>query len=332
MAAPRRERLGLSADRALTMYRQILLARLLDERMSVLNRQGRAPFMISGQGQEGTQVAAAAALRPGRDWLCPYYRDLAFCLAWGMTPLEVMLGVFSRAADPTSGGRQMPAHYGLRRLRIVSGSSVVATQIVHAAGIAYASKVRDEDDVTVVCAGDGSTSEGDFHEGLNFAGIHRLAVICLVQDNDYAISVPHRLQMTVDSVADRAASYGWAGATVDGSDVLGVYEVMVEAARRARSGEGPTLIDAKVTRFSSHSSDDDQRRYRPALELSDLPRHDPLLRFGTELLEDGTMTEARAAELRRVCEEEVEAAVREAEASPSPDPADLGRHVLAEDT
>ena len=206
--APARESrtaaLGLEPDKLLAMYRQMVLARAIDRRMWVLNRQGKAPFVISGQGHEAAQVGAAAALRPGVDWLVPYYRDLAFCIAMGMTPVDFMYSVYARRPDPNSAGRQMPSHFGLERSRIVSTSSVVATQIIHAAGIAYASKVRGLDEVSVCCIGEGGTSEGDWHEGLNFAGVHRLPFICIVQDNDYAISVPHRLQMGVDSVARRA--------------------------------------------------------------------------------------------------------------------------------
>src|SRR5205823_2695575 len=252
----RHQALGLSEQKLLTMYRQMVLARALDRRMWVLNRQGKAPFVISGQGHEAAQVGAAAALRPGVDWVCPYYRDLALCLAMGLTARDFMLSVFARSSDPNSGGRQMPSHFGLKSARIVTTSSTVATQVLHAAGIAYASKLRGLDEVSLTCLGEGSTSKGDWHEALNFAGVHKLPFVCLVQDNDYAISVPHRLQMGVDSVAARAAGYGMAGETVDGGDILSVYEVMKRTVERARSGDGPTLIDAKAARFTSDSSSD----------------------------------------------------------------------------
>lgn len=322
--------LGLLPERLRVMYRQMVLARALDRRMWVLNRQGKAPFVISGQGHEAAQVGAAAALRPGVDWLCPYYRDLAFCLALGMTPVEFMLSVFARADDPNSGGRQMPSHFGLRRARIVTTSSVVATQVPHAVGIAYAAKVRGLDEIAVACLGEGSTSKGDWHEALNFAGVHRLPFICLVQDNDYAISVPHRLQMGVDTVAKRAVGYGMAGVTVDGGDVLAVYEAMTEAVARARAGDGPTLIDAKVARFTSHSSDDDQRRYRPQEELEALLRRDPLERFRSYLQEESVLSEEEDERIQQECASEVEQAVQVAEAAAPPDPQDLFRHVYAE--
>ena len=326
---PRHVGLGLSPGKLQTMYRQMVMARALDRRMWVLNRQGKAPFVISGQGHEAAQVGAAAALRPGVDWLAPYYRDLAFCVALGMSARDFMMAVFARAVDPSSGGRQMPSHFGSRRLRIITTSSVVATQVPHAAGIAYAAKVRGLDEVAVACLGEGSTSKGDWHEALNFAAVHRLPFICMVEDNDYAISVPHRLQMAVDSVAERARGYGMAGATVDGGDVLAVYEVMTAAVERARAGEGPTLIDAKVARFTSHSSDDDQRRYRPREELEALLRRDPIERFRNFLLDESLLTEDGDERVQQECTREVDEAVRAAEAAPQPDPADLERNVFA---
>jgi 2-oxoisovalerate dehydrogenase E1 component alpha subunit len=247
-----------------------------------------------------------------------------------MTARDFMLGVFARATDPSSGGRQMPSHFGLSRARIITTSSVVATQVLHAAGLAYAARLRGLDEVAVACVGEGSTSKGDWHEALNFAAVHRLPFICLVQDNDYAISVPHRLQMGVESVAERAHGYGMTGATVDGGDVLAVHEVMAAAVARARAGEGPTLIDAKVARFTSHSSDDDQRRYRPQEELEALPRRDPIERFRNYLMDEDLLSEDADERLQQECTAEVDAAVTEAQAAPQPDPADLARHLFAE--
>ncbi len=327
----RHVQLGLERDKLLTMYRQMVMARAIDRRMWVLNRQGKAPFVISGQGHEAAQVGAAAALRPGQDWLVPYYRDLAFCIAMGMTALDFMLSVYARAADPNSGGRQMPSHFGLKRARIVSASSPVATQIIHAAGIAYASKVRGLDEVTVTCIGEGGTSKGDWHEGLNFAGVHKLPFVCIVQDNDYAISVPHRLQMGVDSVARRADGYGVAGETVDGGDVLAMYDAMKRAVERARTGAGATLIAATVARFTSHSSDDDQRRYRPQEELEALLRRDPIERFRTYLQEESLLSDDEDERIQQEATAEVDQAVRDAEAAEPPRPDDVLRGVFAED-
>src|SRR5918911_1620859 len=305
----RHSALGLTPERLLEMYRQMLLARAVDRKMWVLNRQGKAPFVISGQGHEATQVGIASALRPGQDWVVPYYRDLALVLAMGMTPRDFMLSVYARTADPNSAGRQMPSHFGLHRARIVTTSSPVGTQILHAAGIAYASKARGLDEVTVTCIGEGGTSQGDWHEGLNFAGVHRLPFICVVQDNEYAISVPHRLQMGVDSVAKRAEGYGIAGITLDGGDLLSVFEAMHRAVERARAGEGSTLIDAKVARFTSHSSDDDQRRYRPAEELEGLLRRDPIDRFRNYLFDEGLLSDEQDERMHQEAASEVEQAL-----------------------
>ncbi len=325
----RHQSLGLGTEQLVVMYRQMVLARSVDRRMWVLNRQGKAPFVISGQGHEAIQVAAANAMARDRDWLVPYYRDLPFCLALGMTAREFMLSVFARAEDPNSGGRQMPSHFGLARHRIATTSSVVGTQIVHAVGIAHASRMRGLDEVAVTCIGEGGTSQGDWHEALNWAGVHRLPFICIVQDNDYAISVPHRLQMGVDSVAKRAEGYGVCGVAVDGGDLLASYDVMKAAVERARTGGGPTLVSAKVARFTSHSSDDDQRRYRPQAELEALLRRDPIERFRNYLIDEGLLGEQEDERIQQESTAEVDAAVAYAEQAPSPVPADALKHVYA---
>ena len=322
--------LGLDPERLLAMYRQMVLARAVDRRMWVLNRQGKAPFVISGQGHEAVQVAAANAMIPGKDWLVPYYRDLAFCLALGMSARDFLLSVYGRAEDPNSGGRQMPSHFGSSRLRIITKSSVVGTQIAHAAGLAYAAKLRGLDEVAVTCIGEGGTSQGDWHEGLNWAGIHRLPFLCIVQDNDYAISVPHRLQMGVDSVAKRAEGYGVVGVSVDGGDLLACYDALKAAVERARAGDGATLVAAKVARFTSHSSDDDQRRYRPQAELEALLRRDPIERFRGYLLDEGLLAEEEDDRIQQECTADVDEAVVYAEAAASPVPEDALRNVFAE--
>jgi 2-oxoisovalerate dehydrogenase E1 component alpha subunit len=209
-------------------------------------------------------------------------------------------------------------------------SSVVGTQIAHAAGIAYAAKLRGLDEVAVTCIGEGGTSQGDWHEGLNWAGVHRLAFVCIVQDNDYAISVPHRLQMGVDNVAKRADGYGLVGVSVDGGDLLACHEVMREAVERARSGDGATLVAAKVARFTSHSSDDDQRRYRPQAELEALLRRDPIERFRGYLLDEGLMAEEVDDRIQQECTADVDEAVVYAEAAALPVAEDALRNVFAE--
>src|SRR5919199_60997 len=271
----------------LEMYRFMQLARALDERMWLLNRSGKVPFVISCQGHEAAQVGAAFALERGKDFTLPYYRGLATVLVMGMTPREIMLAIFARAADPSSGGRQMPAHYGHRKLKIVSQSSPVGTQIAHAAGIGLAEKIKGGDAVTWTSFGEGTTSQGDFHEGVNLAAVHKLPVIFQCENNSYAISVPMHQQMAIASVADRGAAYGIPGVKVDGTDVLASYAATRTAVARARGGEGPTLIEAHCVRLTPHSSDDNDRTYRPAAEIKDLRSHDPLARYREHLRDQG---------------------------------------------
>src|SRR3990172_5438130 len=202
---PSHEALGLSPDDLRSMYRTMVTARLVDEAAFRLNRQGKAPFVVPISGHEGGQVGTAWPLRRGQDVWLPYYRDAAVVLVAGMTPYEIFLGLFAKAEDPSSGGRQMPSHWGSRRLGIISHSSVIATQIPHAAGIAYAARYRGEDAVVGCWFGEGATSEGAWHEGMNFAGIHQLPVIFVCENNHYAISVAQSKQMAIDNVADRAA-------------------------------------------------------------------------------------------------------------------------------
>jgi 2-oxoisovalerate dehydrogenase E1 component alpha subunit len=322
--------LGLTRDQLLDMYRLIASTRALDERMWILNRAGKVPFVISGQGHEGAQVGVCYGLRHGHDWMVPYYRSVAACLTFGMTAREIMLAQFARANDPSSGGRQMPGHYGSAIHNIMSQSSPVATQVLHAVGIALAAKIRGTDQVAVTSLGEGSSNQGDFHEGLNFAGIHRLPVIVVVENNGWAISVPASQESAVEDIASRAAGYNMPGVIVDGSDVLACYRAGREAIDRARRGDGPTLIEAKVTRLTGHSSDDQQTKYRSAAELEAGRGHDPLPRFRDQLRAVGVLDEASEAHLTAEIKALVEDATDWAEAQPEPDPATARRHVYAE--
>ena len=227
----RHEELGLSDEQVLEMFRTMLLARKIDERMWLLNRAGKIPFVISCQGQEAAQVGAAFALDREKDYALPYYRDMGVVLAFGMTAKELMLSAFAKAGDPNSGGRQMPGHFGQKKNRIVTGSSPVTTQVPHAVGIALAGKMEKKDLVTFVTFGEGSSNQGDFHEGANFAGVHKLPVIFMCENNKYAISIPVEKQLACKNVSDRAIGYGMPGYTIDGNDPLAVYK----AKRSSRS-------------------------------------------------------------------------------------------------
>jgi 2-oxoisovalerate dehydrogenase E1 component alpha subunit len=309
----------LSPEAQLDLYWQMLRSRRLDERAWVLHRQGKIAFHISAMGQEGTQAGAAFALRRGHDYVAPYYRDLTLMLCLGFTPREFCLGLFGKQGEPTSGGRQMPSHFGLRRANVVSTSAPVATQVPHAAGIALGIKLRGDDRVALTCIGEGATSQGEWYEGLNWAAVHKLPFICLVQNNVYAISEPVEKQMAVPNVADRAAAFGMPGVVVDGNDVLAVYRVMKDAVDRARAGRGPTLVEAKTYRLTPHSSDDDDRSYRTRDEVEQWKKRDPILRFRQYLESAGLLTRAKQDELESRAVAEVDDAVKFAQEAPYPD-------------
>ncbi|MDQ7819767.1 MAG: thiamine pyrophosphate-dependent dehydrogenase E1 component subunit alpha [Armatimonadota bacterium] len=325
----RHRTLGLSDQDVLDMYYYIALARALDERMWVLQRAGKAMFVISGPGHEGCQVGAMWPMDKQRDWFVPFYRSIAACLVKGMSPTEILLGLLARAPDPSSGGRQMPGHYGHPRYKILSTSSPVGTQYPHAVGIAYAAKLRRTGEITMVAVGDGGTSEGDWHEALNWAGVHRLPVIFVVENNFYAISVPFHKQVAGGSVAARAAGYGMPGVVADGSDVLECYRVAREAYERARRGEGPTLIEYRVQRLGSHSSDDQQERYRPKDEIEAARRQDPLVTFREYLEQVGVLTDERLRAIQERVRREVDEATDAAERAPLPEPESAARYVYA---
>ena len=322
--------LGLAREDLLEMYRLMVVARAVDERMWILNRAGKIPFVISGQGHEGAQVGIAYPLRKGHDWMVPYYRSVTSLITFGMSPREIMLAQFARGVDPSSGGRQMPGHYGIRERNILSVSSPVATQLLHATGIAYAAKIRGTGQVAITYIGEGSSNQGDFHEGLNFAGIHRLPVVYVVENNGYAISVPMSLQSAVEDIAVRGAGYNMPGVVVDGADVLACYRAGRDAIERARAGDGPTLIEAKVSRLTAHSSDDQQSKYRAAEELEAEKSRDPLPRFRDQLREAGILTEEVEVRLSLEIQGAVDDATAYAEAQPDPDPTTAMDWVFAE--
>jgi len=321
---------GLSNADLVEMYRYIALARAVDERMWILNRAGRIPFVISGQGHEGAQVAIAWPLKRGHDWIAPFYRSIATCLTFGMSARDIMTAQYATASDPSSGGRQMPGHYGSHEHNLVSVSSPVATQLLHAVGIALAAKIRKTGQVAMTSMGEGSSNQGDVHEGLNFAAIHKLPFVFVVENNGYAISVPLAKQVSVANVADRAAGYGIPGIVVDGADVLACYAAARDAVARARAGDGPTLIEAKVTRLTAHSSDDQQTKYRDAAELAAEREHDALPRFRGELRDAGVLTEGIEARLTAEIAAAVEDATEYAESQPDPDPGGATRFVYHE--
>lgn len=321
----------LSKEKRKEMFWMMLLSRRLDERAWVLHRQGKIAFHISGIGQEAAQIGAVYALTQGKDWLVPYYRDLAMVLAMGMTPTEFVISLMGKAGEPSSGSRQMPSHFGLRRARVVSHSAPVATQSPHASGIAFGIKMDKKDEVVLTTIGEGSTSQGEWYEAVNFAAVHTLPVIFLVENNEYAISVPQEKQMAVKSSADKACGLGLPGIQVDGTQVFEVYEAVQEAVKRARKGEGATVIEAKMYRLTPHSSDDDDRSYRSREEVEAHKKKDPILMAKNQLIKEGLMTEAEYEKLEEKAKAEVDEAVRIATDAPYPKGEEAAGPVYAEE-
>jgi 2-oxoisovalerate dehydrogenase E1 component alpha subunit len=310
------------------MYRDMLRSRELSDRMFALNRQGRAAFAVTGQGHEAAQVGSAYAIKRGIDWVLPYYRDVGVMIALGMSPHDILLGLFAKAGVPSSGGRQMPCHWSWPEARVVTRSSVIAANLPHAAGIAYASKLRGLKEVSIVYFGEGATSEGDFHEAVNFAAIHELPVVFFCENNGYAISESQEKQMSVLHVADRAKGYNIDGEMVDGNDVVAVHQTAHWGIEECRRGRGPKLIEAKTYRLVPHTSSDDDRRYRTRAELDEWIKRDPIDRFRTRLFEEGTLNEDEDRDWRADAKREVADAVKSAEAAPDPAPEDGLRYVF----
>jgi 2-oxoisovalerate dehydrogenase E1 component alpha subunit len=329
-ARPAFERHGLSDEQLVAMFRTMLMQRTLESRGFQLNRQGKIPFASASEGHEAVQAGAAMAFERGKDILAPYYRDLGLELGIGLTPYEVLLSLFARAADH-SAGRQFPHHYASRRLGLHSISSVIAAQVPHAVGAAYALKCRGERDRAVLTTfGDGATSEGEWHESINFAAVHRLPVVFLCENNEWAISTPLRLQMGQPNVHERAAGYGLPGTVVNGMDPIACYAAVKEALERARSGGGATLVEAKCYRFLSHTTDDDDRTYRSREEVEAHRKDDPVPGFERLLIERSILTEREAEALKRAVLEEVNDATDRAEAMLYPEAVTLFDRVYAE--
>lgn len=326
----RHEQLGLSEKQLLEMYEIMLLSRRVDERLWILNRAGRIPFVVSCQGQEAAQVGAAFALDRNRDYVLPYYRDVGIVLSFGMTVKELMLQAFAKAEDPNSGGRQMPGHFGQKKNRIVTGSSPVTTQVPHAVGIALAAKMEKKSFVTFVSFGEGSSNQGDFHEGANFAGVHKLPVIFFCENNGYAISVPMSLQLACEKVSDRAIGYGMPGYTIDGNDPLAVYETVKKAVDRAKRGDGPTLIEVITNRFTPHSSDDDHRVYRSEDELQSIRKNDGILFFAQYLREMNILTDEIQTQIDKKIVHLIDEATDYAEKAPYAEPDSIYKYVYGD--
>jgi 2-oxoisovalerate dehydrogenase E1 component alpha subunit len=327
ISTPALERRGLSDDQLCWMLRTMLLQRTLDNRGFQLNRQGKIPFATGSEGHEGIHAGAALAFERGKDILVPYYRDMGLCVGVGMDPLEVLLSMFARGQD-VSGGRQFPNHYSHRALGLLSISSIIAAQCPHAVGAAYAMKLRKQTGRAVLCTfGDGATSEGEWHESVNFAAVHQLPVVFLCENNEWAISTPRANQMAIAQIIDKAAGYGLPGVKVDGSDPIATYAVVKAALDRARTGGGPTLVEATCYRFLSHTTDDDDRTYRTREEIEEHRHLDPVPRFEHLLVESGVITSDAVSALKKEILAQVNDVTDRAEALPYPAPEELYKHV-----
>ncbi|EOL42730.1 branched-chain alpha-keto acid dehydrogenase, E1 component, alpha subunit [Enterococcus phoeniculicola] len=320
---------GLSKEEMIQAYREVLRGRRLDERLWQLTRIGKTSFNISGQGAEVAQVAMAMAFDPKKDYFLPYYRDMTACLVWGMTSKDVLLGSFGKEADPSSHGRQMPNHYGSKEHNIVSFSSTVSTQMPLATGVAYSAQLEKSDFVTLTTTGEGSANQGEVQEAMNFAGVKKLPVIFVVENNDYAISVPIKEQYANEKMSDRAHGYGFEGITVDGNDFTEVYLTFKKAVEDARSGKGPKLIELMVSRLTSHSADDDQNVYRSKEEIEEMKKHDPLDTFEKQLIDEGYLSKEEIEKMDEEVRAEVDKATDEAEAMPDPLASSLLEQVYA---
>jgi len=323
---------SLPNEKLLEAYKTIFAARRTDEKILLLLKQGKVFFHIGGSGHEAAQVGTAMALKPGQDWAYPYYRDMAFSLAFGYTVEEIFLEALHRAKGPSSHGFAMPFHYGHRKHRIVSQSSPTGTQYLEAVGTALGAVKEGKDEVVYVSSGEGSTSEGEFHEALNWAAREHLPVIFLIQDNAYAISVPKKDQTAADSVFDLVRGYdGLQRFEVDGCDVAATYETAREAVSRARKGGGPSLILAHTVRLLAHSSSDDQRKYRSENDLSNDRERDPLPRFEKFLLSRNVLTQPQLDKVREEIITRIDRAADAAEKEDQQDAAVLLRHVYSPD-
>jgi pyruvate dehydrogenase E1 component alpha subunit/2-oxoisovalerate dehydrogenase E1 component alpha subunit len=310
------------------MYRTMLLLRVLDERMLGLQRQGRVGFYGACTGQEAAVVGSAAALEPP-DWIFPALREGGAMLYRGFSLVRYVSQVFGNAADVLR-GRQMPSHMSAREVNQVSWSSCIGTQLPQAMGAAWAARIRGDRTVVLSYLGDGATSTADFHYSLNFAGVYRVPLVVVCQNNGWSISVPTREQTAAESLAHKGLAYGVPSWRVDGNDLLAVHAVTRHAVGRARAGEGPSFIEAVTYRMGAHSSSDDPTRYRDENEVALWRQRDPLTRLERYLVAQGIVPSAEQEALRAELDGEVRAAIAEAEATPPPARETLFDDVYAE--
>jgi len=318
---------GFTKKQVIEVYRKMALSRRLDDKMLILLKQGKSFFHIGASGHEAAQLAAAVMMKPGQDWSFPYYRDGAYCIGLGMTAREQLLSFLAKADDPNSGGRQMPQHYGHKDLRIVSQSSPTGTQFLQAVGCAIACKMEKTKEVVYVSSGEGTTSQGDFHEALNWASNAKAPVIFHIQDNEYAIST-HRSEQTASSIYDMTSGYGnLSRYDVNGSDFFETSLAFKEAVQRARRNKGPSIIVSHVVRLLPHSSSDDQRKYRDEKALDADLKKDPLTLLESTCVSENFIMANEFEKIRSQVEKDVDDDSRWAEDQDYPDPDTAMDHI-----
>lgn len=322
----------LTKERLLDAYKLMILSRKLDDKMLRMLKQGKSFFHIGCAGHEAAQIAAGFAMKPGKDWFYPYYRDQALTMSVGMTAKEIMLCFLAKADDPNSGGRQMPQHYGHKEHRIVSQSSPTGTQFLQAVGCAMGAVKEKTDDIVYVSSGEGTTSQGDFHEALNWASREKFPVIFFIQDNKYAISVPIWQQTAGSSIFKIGEGYENLNCfEMDGTNFLETYATVKEASELARSGKGPSLVVADVIRLLPHSSSDDQRKYRKEEDLAKDRERDPIEQMSKFLIDNGILAAKDDEKFRETCFKEVDDAADWAESQAFPEKITATKFVFSEE-
>jgi 2-oxoisovalerate dehydrogenase E1 component len=336
---------GLTREDILRAYRMMVLSRRIDDKEIQLKNQSLIFFQISGAGHEAILVAAGLTLKPSHDWFYPYYRDRALCLTLGVTPYEMFLAGVGAKDDPSSGGRQMPSHWGHKRLNIVSQSSPTGTQCLQAIGCAEAGHIYErvtsidgrgerfhQDEVVYLSVGDGTTSEGEFWESLNTACLGKLPVVCVVEDNGYAISVPVEVQTAGGDISKLVSSFpDLLVRSIDGTDFIACHLAMSEAVAHARERKGPALVHARVTRPYSHSLSDDERLYKTAEERAAEARRDPIARLAALIRNERMATDAELEAIAREVDTEVNAAAERAKKAEKPNPDSVSLYVYSPD-
>lgn len=330
---PNKNIMGFEKKQLIEILTMMIRSRSIDAKAMRILKQGKSFFHIAAEGHEAVQMAIGLHLDPKKDWLFPYYRDLGTVLMAGLTPEEVFLGTFAKANDPASGGRQLPVHWGMINAQLPSQSSPTGTQFLQAVGTAMASKRKGIKNVSYVSSGEGTTSQGEFHEAVNWASREKLPVLFVIQNNRYAISVPveHQTAGKDGSVAEMMGGfYTLHRKKIDGTNFFESYKKIQEAISYIKSGKGPALIEAEVVRLQSHSSSDDQKKYRTKEELEKDKQNDPIEKFAAQLKAEGLLNENEYQNLWKEINEEIEKAADKAYQANDPDPRDAAKYVFDE--